>query len=104
MLGVYRLDGVKSIQWGQQSEEYAIKKFEIVNQIKVEGSGLWLDVCEFLGASPDGLIGEDALVEVKCPYSYRNSYFKDTLTNKDVIYWQDDDFVVNTSHQYYHQI
>lgn len=28
---------------------------------------------EWLGASPDGLIGDDGLIEIKCPYSLRHS-------------------------------
>jgi hypothetical protein len=38
--------------------------------IKIEPAGLF--ICEefpFLGASPDGLVGENQIVGIKCPFS-----------------------------------
>lgn len=57
--------------WGIEQEPSAKAVYEIANDVMVEdvgfitanlGNGL-------LGASPDGLIGTDGLVEIKCPNS-----------------------------------
>lgn len=37
---------------------------------------------EWLGASPDGLIGEDGLIEVKCPFGLRNKKGDDLVFKK----------------------
>jgi len=34
---------------------------------EVRATGLWIHKKSFIGASPDGLVGENGLVEVKCP-------------------------------------
>ncbi|KAI4454106.1 hypothetical protein MML48_scaffold00000245 [Holotrichia oblita] len=44
-------------------------------------ASLWLDECGFLGASPDGLIDDNILVEVKCPYKYRNAGLSEVLAH-----------------------
>ncbi|KAJ8892873.1 hypothetical protein PR048_005454 [Dryococelus australis] len=39
---------------------------------RVHRTGLWVDVKPpFIGVTSDGLLGEDGLVEIKCPYSAR---------------------------------
>lgn len=35
-----------------------------------------------LGASPDGLVGDDGIIEVKCPYTKRNCSIAGCLTQK----------------------
>lgn len=51
----YDLTSVRAIQWGRENEETAIKCFEEASNLKVSRTGLWLDDCGYLGASPDGL-------------------------------------------------
>ena len=36
-------------------------------------SGLWLAPCGLIGGSPDGVVSETKLIEVKCPYSARST-------------------------------
>ena len=62
------LSGVKAIQYGIQNEENGINAFEEESGMEVIQSGLWLSESGVLGATPDGLVGETDLVEVKCPY------------------------------------
>lgn len=46
-----------------------MKKLEILKNIKVHPCGLFIDPTNFfLGSSPDGLLDDDGLVKVKCPY------------------------------------
>ena len=70
-----RLTGVKSdsfssnsMQWGTETEPQAIAAYEFLNDVEVERIA-FADhpSIEFSGASPDGLLGDDGLIEVKCP-------------------------------------
>jgi putative phage-type endonuclease len=57
-----------AMQWGAETEPQARASYEIVSGVTVEECGLFIHshIADF-GASPDGLIGEDGLVEIKCP-------------------------------------
>nr|CAI5858524.1 unnamed protein product [Callosobruchus analis] len=63
----YTLDGIKAIQWGKQHEAKGVKVLEREN-LKVQQMGIWLHTCGYLGGSPDELVGDDGIVEVKCPF------------------------------------
>ena len=65
------LSKVKAINWGVTNENEGLKVFTEV--LPIQESGLWLTLCGTLGASPDGLVGDNAIVEVKCPYTHRNA-------------------------------
>lgn len=59
-----------AMQWGIDHEDEARAEYEAQ-------TGSFVDLCGFiphptvdwLGASPDGLVGSDGLVEIKCPFS-----------------------------------
>ena len=70
-----RLTGVQKetptnfyMQWGIDNEPHAIAAYENETGFFVNGSGL-IDhpFIEMFGASPDGLVGENGQIEVKCP-------------------------------------
>lgn len=53
---------------GIELEDEARKFYELVSGNKVEQCGLCFpDEKKMYGASPDGLVGKDGLVEIKCP-------------------------------------
>lgn len=53
---------------GNEVEPEAIAKYEAMNEVTVERVGFVVpDETELFGCSPDGLVGEDGLIEVKCP-------------------------------------
>ncbi|XP_063215781.1 uncharacterized protein LOC134527223 [Bacillus rossius redtenbacheri] len=59
---------VPSHSHGRNSELIAIQQLEHQENIIITKCGLFIDSqLPFLGASPDGLIGDDGLVEIKCP-------------------------------------
>ena len=68
-----------AMQWGTDNEPAAREAYEF-------RSGLWVDQVGFLihprikdsGASPDGLVGEDGMLEIKCP---NTATHLDTLTS-----------------------
>ena len=64
------LSKVKAINWGVTNENGGLKVFKEVYKLPIQESGLWLTLCGTLGASPDGLVGDNAIVEVKCPYTH----------------------------------
>lgn len=55
-----------AMQWGIDTEPLARQAYEestltVVNQVG------FVEMSEFVGCSPDGFVGEDGLVEIKCP-------------------------------------
>lgn len=53
-------------KYGNEKEPFAIKQFE--DEHNINSCGLFVDDEEgIFGASPDGLIESNAIVEVKCP-------------------------------------
>lgn len=70
-----RLTGTKAdsftnaaMQWGTDNEPIARALFEVSSGIDVEQVGFVLHhEIKMTGASPDGLIGSDGLIEIKCP-------------------------------------
>lgn len=65
-----------------------------------------MDKCGFLGASPDGLLDDTTLIEVKCPFKYRNDMLRDCLLNKNdyILNFDGEHFNANRNHDYFHQI
>jgi putative phage-type endonuclease len=60
-----------AMAWGRANEANAIGLFELSTGIDVKKCGFF-PYEDWLGASPDGLIGDDTILEFKCPYGIRN--------------------------------
>jgi putative phage-type endonuclease len=56
-----------AMQWGTDQEDNARAAYQIHALCKVEEVGFLEHPKLFAGASPDGLIGDDGMVEIKCP-------------------------------------
>ena len=57
-------------QWGTDNEDNARDLYEFMTNNTVEQIGMaTIDEHSQIGASPDGLIGEDGGIEIKCPYN-----------------------------------
>lgn len=57
-----------SMQWGTDQEPFARAAYEIATGQMVEECGfISHPMIANAGASPDGLVGDDGLVEIKCP-------------------------------------
>jgi len=74
-LVVERLTGVKfetftnaAMEWGTATEPLARAAYELKKGVMVDETGL-VDhpTIALSGASPDGLVGDDGLIEIKCP-------------------------------------
>ena len=102
------------MRYGLESEPKAIQKYESVTTAKVYPSGLWVNPkFPFLGCSPDGLVGNDIVVEVKA-LKILKQYSVETVTSptspvaKSVLSTQcfkveDGKCVLKHSHAYYYQ-
>jgi len=67
---------------GNELEPIAREIYEFENDVKVEQVG-FIEHNEFSGCSPDGLIGEDGGIEIKCVAD--NKYFKFLLNGESEI-------------------
>jgi len=79
--GEYDISRVKAVAWGTTNESEAVKAFTSITGLPVVETGLWLHESGVLGASPDGLIGANHILEVKCPFTARNMTIDEAVTN-----------------------
>jgi len=61
----------RATDWGIENEDYAIEIYESETWSSVETVGFVVRD-EWTGCSPDGLVGADGIIEVKCPYNSTN--------------------------------
>jgi len=80
--GQTKLDGVKAIQWGIEHEADAIRQYETETSNTVEPCGLLLAPNGYLGAFPDGLVGQDIVIDVKCPWQLRSKRMSELTSDK----------------------
>lgn len=63
----------KAMEYGREHKKEARLELEKVLGVQISKCGLFLDSKDyFLGATPDGLISDDTLVELKCSLSAAN--------------------------------
>lgn len=57
-----------AMEWGVEQEGFAVIAYESQRNVLVDKTGFWLHPeIKWLGVSPDRLVDEDGLIEVKCP-------------------------------------
>lgn len=60
----------RPLAWGRDAEPIARSEYEDETGNIVKDAGFTLHPqYDFVGASPDGLVGADGIIEIKCPYS-----------------------------------
>lgn len=58
-----------AMQWGTDNEPLAIAEYERAQFCRVDYDPIrFFQANEYSGGSPDGLVGETGVIEVKCPY------------------------------------
>lgn len=61
-----------------------------------------------LGATPDGVVGDDLIVEIKCPYSAYRMTVEDAVRQKKINFWKykqsTASYEINTNSAWYFQI
>lgn len=92
------------LEHGRMFESIALRKFMDMTGNDVKESGLVVNKSDpFLASSPDGLVGTNSVVEVKCPYSARDN----TISKTTVPYLlenEDGTYGLNNRHDYYYQV
>jgi exodeoxyribonuclease (lambda-induced) len=67
------LESKEDIVWGHEHESEARAMYVDRTGIPVEECGFFLwDGSRYFGGSPDGLAGEDGIIEIKCPFRTAN--------------------------------
>lgn len=62
-----------AIEWGTDHEAEAIEKYNEVSNEKAEHAGkTFVKFNDMCGGSPDAFVGNDGILEVKCPYNSAN--------------------------------
>lgn len=63
--------GNEATRWGERYEDDAIALFELEENLDVERTGFHVldKYPDDIGGSPDGLVRDDTVVEVKCPFN-----------------------------------
>ena len=95
----------RSLKHGRLYERVAIEQFENMYDIKVNRCGLFVSEDRpYLAATPDGIISNDRIIEVKCPYASCNKSINEL--NVPYLFRNPDDGNLNLkhSHDYYYQV
>lgn len=78
----------QSLDYGRENEVVAKKDLETILKKPIRDCGIFIDAEHFfLGATPDGLLDNDGLVEIKCPYSAANMTPDEGILNKKIDFW-----------------
>lgn len=77
-------------EYGVRHEETAFKAFAEANkQLNVVETGFHVSLTkDWLGASPDGLVDDDGILEIKCPFGKRNGDEFESINNLPHYYAQ----------------
>lgn len=72
---------------GNELEPLARSMYELENDCEVEQIG-FCELNDFIGCSPDGLVGDDGMIEIKCPddKTYFNLLMNEKIDNAYI--WQ----------------
>ncbi|KYN29111.1 hypothetical protein ALC57_01453 [Trachymyrmex cornetzi] len=91
-----------AMKYGRDMEEMAKQKLSEILKKDIKPCGLFIDSnYPWLGASPDELLEEDGLVEIKCPLSAENLTAEEairTLPRLKTIFNKKDPNVLNQNH------
>ena len=68
------------MEWGHDNEEEARALYSEQKKVEVIKCG-FITYGEIAGGSPDGFVGDDGMVEIKCPFNPAN-HIKVILTNE----------------------
>lgn len=77
-----------SMEWGTDTEPLARLTYQLKSGNDAEECGFFAHETLEAGASPDGLVGDDGLLEIKCPNSatHIETLYKQKVPSK--YYWQ----------------
>jgi hypothetical protein len=100
--------GNEHTRYGIECEPFAKAKFEQSTGFKIQESGLF--ICEhlpFLAASPDELIDNNGIIEIKCPSTIKELTPKEAIESRKLKFATLDsqgNLQLKQSHNYYFQV
>ena len=68
-----------AMEWGTEHEADARIRYEMVNDVSVLLAG-FVELSDEIGTSPDGLVDDEGLLEIKCPNS--TTHIETIMSNK----------------------
>lgn len=97
-----------AVKYGIMHKNEAINQFQVQTKLSVQPCGLFIHPhYPYLAASPDGLVGADGIIEVKCPYAARDMSIKEAIKSKHIKYLienQHGGISLKRNHIYYFQV
>lgn len=75
----------KALRWGETYEADARLAYETVTGKSVDLCG-FIEWSKIFGGSPDGLVDNDGIIEIKCPYTTANHVKYLLLENQDELF------------------
>jgi len=97
-----------AMTYGIQYEPMAKEAFELKFNLNVLPAGLFIDKqYNFLAGSPDGLVGDNDIVEIKCPHSSKDMTPYEGVIAKKIKYLvlnDNGDLKLNKNHNYHYQV
>ena len=102
-----KLISAPAVEYGKECEKIA--RDELKKQYTdIAECGIFIDSCiPFLGASPDGIIGEEGIVEIKCPKSAENFSPEEAIENVPAVrrmFARKTGISMNKAHHYFYQV
>lgn len=94
-----------AIRHGIKYEDEAVHQFELKTNLAAIKCGIVINKeNQFLASTPDALVGESSVLEVKCPYTACNMNI--SPENVPYLYLCEETglFKLNKSHDYYYQV
>lgn len=102
------LSHITSIKHGKDNEQTALRQLEVQENIKIKSCGLYIDEeYHFLGATPDGVIDNKTIVEIKCPLSAYQKDIKTVVKSNKLPFYKlsnEDKLIINKTHNWYYQV
>ncbi len=100
-------DASRAVQHGRDHEEQARSDYEIAQEVTVERAGFCLTQAGAVGATPDGLLPNGGLLEIKCPYAAQDMTVVEGVRSGKISFLREDEnneLVLPTEHQYMYQV
>lgn len=99
--------GSVATRYGRDSEPLAVSAFEAATDLIVENCGLFIDEAKcFLAASPDGIVGHDTIIEIKCPFTAANLTPTEAILSGKIKYCElrEGKLFLKRKHDYFFQV
>ncbi|KAJ8379116.1 hypothetical protein AAFF_G00231210 [Aldrovandia affinis] len=108
LLGQYNLkQGAHACDWGILHEPKAKQEYTERTGVTIQERGVFLSDSGLLGGSPDGMVSDDCIIEVKCPYAARTKTNLQAAERKDFFLELDEVtglLKLKQTHNHWHQI